>query len=69
MNNFKKGNRRRRKRMGHHPRPPVNAVPIQPGDVPSDEALELEAEALEAETQGRFDEAKKDALNLAALQR
>jgi transcription termination factor Rho len=42
---------------------------LAPGSVPSDEQLEAEALALEAEIQGKYDIAKKDDLNLASLQR
>jgi transcription termination factor Rho len=64
-----KGGRRRRKRPGGFVRPNSPSVQINPGDVPSDEALEREAEQLEAESQDKFDDAKKDALNLATLQK
>ncbi|MCA9284518.1 MAG: transcription termination factor Rho [Phycisphaerales bacterium] len=42
---------------------------LAPGSVPTDEQLEAEAAALEQEVQGKYDLAKKDDLNLAALQR
>ena len=42
---------------------------LAPGSVPSDEQLEAEALALEEETQGKYDVAKKDDLNLAMLQK
>ena len=61
-----KKSRRRRKRSG--PSDTAITVTLQPGEVPTDEELEAEAAALEAETQGRYDLAKKDDLNLAALQ-
>ncbi len=61
-----KKSRRRRKRSG--PSDSALTVTLQPGEVPTDEELEAEAAALEAETQGRYDLAKKDDLNLAALQ-
>ena len=44
-------------------------VTLQPGEVPSDEQLEAEAVALEEETQGKYDLAKKDELSLVVLQR
>jgi len=46
----------------------ATAVMLQPGEVPSDEQLEAEALALDAESQGKYDLAKKDELDLAALQ-
>ncbi len=45
------------------------AVPLHPSQVPSDEQLEAEAAAIVEETQGKYDLAKKDDLNLPALQR
>lgn len=68
----KKASRRRRRKGGggfsqFAPAPmPVN---LAPGSLPSDEQLESEAAALEAETQGKYEIAKKDDLNIAALQR
>ena len=44
-------------------------VTLQPGQVPSDEELEAEAAALEEETQGKYERAKKDELSLASLQK
>jgi transcription termination factor Rho len=44
-------------------------VTLQPGEVPSDEQLEAEAAAIEDESQGRYELAKKDDLSLASLQR
>jgi transcription termination factor Rho len=44
-------------------------VTLQPGEVPSDEQLEAEAAAIEDESQGRYELAKKDDLSLSALQR
>ncbi|MCZ6492642.1 MAG: transcription termination factor Rho [Planctomycetota bacterium] len=44
-------------------------VTLQPGEVPSDEQLEAEAVALEEETQGKYNLAKKDDLSLVVLQR
>jgi transcription termination factor Rho len=61
-----KKSRRRRKRGGHPHMVPT--VTLHPGEVPSDEELEAEAAALDQETQGRYDLAKKDEFNLAALQ-
>ncbi len=71
--------RKRKKRPGQHGGPggggggggrqnPMT-VTLAPGDVPSDDQLEQEIAQLEKETQGKFDLAKKDALNLAALQK
>ena len=69
---MRKGGRRRRKGGGpggpRGPRPSYT-VTLAPGDVPSDEQLEREAETLETQSQEKFDEAKKDAVNLAALQK
>jgi transcription termination factor Rho len=42
-------------------------VTLQPGEVPSDQELEAEARALEEETQGKYDLAKKDDLDLSML--
>jgi transcription termination factor Rho len=61
-----KKSRRRRKRGGHPHMVPT--VTLHPGEVPSDEELEAEAAALDQETQGRYDLAKKDEFSLAALQ-
>jgi transcription termination factor Rho len=63
-----KKSRRRRKRSSASSAAAAYAVALQPGEVPTDEELEAEAAALEEETQGRYDLAKKDDLNLAALQ-
>jgi hypothetical protein len=68
----KKASRRRRRKGGGgfgHFTPQPMPVNLTPGSVPSDEQLEAEAAALDAETQGKYDLAKKDDLNLAALQR
>ncbi len=62
-----KKSRRRRKRSGPSPSS-LYAVTLQPGEVPTDEELEAEAAALDRETQGKYDLAKKDDLNMAALQ-
>ena len=60
----------RRRRGGKRPDGPRSAGPavvtLQPGEVPSDEQLEAEAAMLEEETQVKYEEAKKDDLNLAA---
>ena len=44
------------------------SVTLAPGEVPSDEQLEAEAQALDLESQEKFDLAKKDELDLTALQ-
>ncbi|MCP3904950.1 MAG: transcription termination factor Rho [Planctomycetes bacterium] len=62
-----KKSRRRRKRSSSHPTG-VQTMTLQPGEVPTDEELEAEARALDEETQGKYELAKKDDLNLAALQ-
>ncbi len=62
-----KKSRRRRKRSGPNPSS-LYSVALQPGEVPTDEELEAEAAALDRETQGKYDLAKKDDLNMAALQ-
>ena len=43
-------------------------VTLNPGEVPSDEQLEAEAQALETEAQDKYDLAKRDDLDLTALQ-
>ena len=43
-------------------------VTLQPGEVPTDEELEAEAKAIDAETQGRYELAKKDEMSLSTLQ-
>jgi len=67
-----KKSRRRRKRSGSGsgggPHSYMQTALLQPGEVPSDEELEAEAAALEDEIQGKYDLAKKDELNLVALQ-
>ncbi len=60
--------RRRRKKSSNKYVPSFGTVTLQPGDVPSDEALEAEAAALDKETDGKYDTIKKDALDLPALQ-
>ena len=62
--NKKARRRRKQPRSG----PSAITMTLQPGEVPSDQDLEAEAAALEEELQGRYDLAKKDELNLAALQ-
>ena len=47
----------------------VTSVTLAPGAVPTDEQLEQEAAELEAELQKRYDLAKKNGLDLAALQK
>ena len=46
----------------------ATSVTLAPGEVPSDEQLEAEAKALDLESQEKFDLAKKDELDLTALQ-
>ena len=60
--------RRRRNKSSHKYVPSFGTVTLQPGDVPSDEALEAEAAALDKKTNGKYDTIKKDALDLPALQ-
>jgi transcription termination factor Rho len=61
--------RRRRKSRGNGGGgAPTMTVTLHPGQVPSDEQLEAEALALDAESQGKYDLAKKDDLDLTALQ-
>jgi len=65
----KKSRRRRQKggggmRQGSY----TSTIMLQPGEVPTDEQLEAEAQALDAEAQGKYDLSKKDGLDLAALQ-
>ena len=60
--------RKRRSKKG----PGANAamtITLQPGEVPSDAELESEAAAIDEQTQGRYELAKKDDLSLSALQR
>ena len=62
--------RKYRKRRKRNPETSSTlTVTLQPGEVPSDEQLEAEAVALEAETQGKYELAKKDDLSLVVLQR
>jgi transcription termination factor Rho len=60
--------RRRRKKGSSGDASALMTVTLQPGQVPSDEQLEAEAAALDEETQGKYELAKKDDLDLAALQ-
>jgi transcription termination factor Rho len=46
----------------------ASTVTLNPGDVPTDEQLDAEAMALDAEAQGKYDLAKKEGLDLTALQ-
>jgi len=62
-----KKSRRRRKRSSSSS-PAIQTMTLQPGEVPTDEELEAEAAALDKETQGKYDLAKKDDLNLITLQ-
>jgi transcription termination factor Rho len=59
---------RRRRKKGGSQGSPAYTVTLQPGEVPTDEELEREAAALEEETQGKYDLAKKDEMSLAKLQ-
>ena len=66
--------KRRRRRKGggggnpnHHHQ--MAAVIQTPGALPTDEQLEQELQALEAELKGKYDVAKRDDLTLSALQR
>src|SRR5690242_17182142 len=65
----KKSRRRRKNRFGQSPNfnAPA-AVTINPGEVPTDEQLEAEMVALDAETDGKYEVAKQDDLDLSALQ-
>jgi len=63
-----KKTRRRRKKAPVKSNGAPSPVSLQPGDVPSDEELEAEAKALDAEAQGKYNQAKKDDIHLAALQ-
>ena len=67
-----KKSRRRRKKgsSGSHSsnKSAITTMTLKPGEVPTDAELEAEAAALEEEIQGKYDLAKKDELNLAALQ-
>ena len=66
MASKKKTRRRRKKTSSRSGGAPV--ATIRPEEVPSDEQLEAEAKALEEETQGKYDLAKKDDMSLAKLQ-
>ncbi len=63
-----KKSRRRRAKQSAASRAGYATVTLQPGEVPTDEQLEAEAQALDAEAQGKYDLAKKDDLDLTALQ-
>jgi transcription termination factor Rho len=64
-----KKSRRRGRKDGGMRRPYAAAtVTLNPGDVPTDEQLDAEAMALDAEAQGKYDLAKKEGLDLTALQ-
>ncbi len=65
----KKSRRRRSRKDQSDPTRSALTVTLEPGQVPSDEELEREAAALEEEIQGRYNEAKRDDLNLATLQK
>ncbi len=64
--------RRRRKRSGGGGGPSPSqamSITLQPGQVPTDEELQAEAAALDAEAQEKYEVAKRDDLDLATLQR
>ena len=67
-----KKRRRRKKGGGGGNNNAATVMTLQPGEVPTDEQLEVEAKALEkeldAKTQKKFDDAKKDGFDLASLQ-
>tara|TARA_B100001059_G_scaffold196568_1_gene201603 strand:- start:3358 stop:4794 length:1437 start_codon:yes stop_codon:yes gene_type:complete len=64
--------KRRRRKKGSSGGGSAPVMNLSPGEVPTDEQLELEAAELEKEldskTQKRFDDAKKEGLDLASLQ-
>jgi len=64
----KKQRRRNKKRSTSNGKEEASTVTLKPGEVPSDEQLEQEAAKLDEETQGKYDDAKKDGMNLASLQ-
>jgi len=66
-----KSSRRRRRKGGGQgfQGPPVSVMTLPPGAVPSDAQLEAEALALEESAGAKYEVAKKDSLNLAAMQR
>jgi len=66
----KKGRRRRKHGGGGRPfsSPLISSPQLQPGEVPTDEELEAELAALDAELDGKYELAKKDELDLASLQ-
>ncbi|MHC4220308.1 MAG: transcription termination factor Rho, partial [Planctomycetota bacterium] len=59
--------RKRRKKTS--PSDTAMTVTLQPGEVPSDEQLEAEAAAISDDSQTKYEEAKKDDVSLATLQR
>ena len=63
-----KKSRRRRQKDGMRRQYTASTVTLNPGDVPTDEQLDAEAMALDAEAQGKYDLAKKEGLDLTALQ-
>jgi len=63
-----KKTRRRRKKGSRQRQGAAATVTLQPGEVPSDEELDAEAKALDKETQGRYDQAKKSEMSMATLQ-
>ncbi|MGA1393559.1 MAG: Rho termination factor N-terminal domain-containing protein, partial [Phycisphaerales bacterium] len=71
----KSSRRRRRKggggggQPGGSPIPTAAMMTLPPGSVPTDEQLDLELAEFEKEWKGKFEVAKKDDLNLSALQR
>jgi transcription termination factor Rho len=66
-----KKRRRRKKSSGGNSA--IATMHLQPGEVPTDEELEVEAskldKELDAKTQAKFDKAKKDGLDLGSLQK
>ncbi|MEE8154978.1 MAG: Rho termination factor N-terminal domain-containing protein, partial [Phycisphaerales bacterium] len=59
----------RKRKKNRHGDNPIMTVTIQPGEVPSDSDLDAEAAALETDTDDRYEQAKKDDISLAKLQR
>src|SRR3954469_20123170 len=64
----KKSRRRRKGKFGSNPAFAGATVMLQPGEVPSDEQLEAEMAILDSESDGKYEVAKKDDLDLTALQ-
>jgi transcription termination factor Rho len=64
----KKSRRRRRRPTSHGSATATMSPQLRDGEVPSDDELEAEAAALEEDTQGKYDLAKKDDFSLAKLQ-